>query len=122
MVKAEWGAKRTCQSCSAKFYDMRREPVLCPKCGVVQDLEAVTKPRRSRAAAAVVEPKPPKPVPKRPASDEEALVEAGDELEVEVDKDGDDEEEEVIEDALELGEDEDDVAEVIPGVNGEEER
>ncbi|MSO69282.1 MAG: TIGR02300 family protein [Alphaproteobacteria bacterium] len=120
MVKAEWGVKRTCQSCSAKFYDMRREPVLCPKCGVVQDLEAVTRPRRSRAAPVAAEPKPPKPVPKRPTSDEEALVEASD-LEVEVDKD-DDEEEEVIEDASELGEDEDDVAEVIPGVNGEEER
>lgn len=122
MVKPEWGVKRTCQSCSAKFYDMRRDPVACPKCGAVQDLEAVTRPRRSRAAAAPAEPKAPKPVPKRAPGDEEALVEAGDDLEVEIEKEGEEEEEEVIEDASELGEDEDDVAEVIDGVNEEEDR
>ncbi len=122
MVKAEWGVKRTCNKCSAKFYDMRRDPVICPKCGAVLDLETIAKPRRSRAAA-VAEPKPAKPAPKRPPSDEEALVEAGTELEVEIEKEGEEEEEEeVIEDASELGEDEDDVAEVIDGVAEEEDR
>lgn len=29
---SEWGTKRTCQSCAAKFYDMQRSPVVCPKC------------------------------------------------------------------------------------------
>ncbi len=120
MAKPEWGTKRTCQSCSAKFYDMRRDPVSCPKCGTVLDLEALVKPRRSRAVAAVVEPKPVKPPPKRPVSEEE-LPEVSAELEVEVEK-TDDEEEEVLEDTSELGEDEDDVAEVIDGVDGEEER
>lgn len=122
MVKPEWGTKRTCHSCSAKFYDMRRDPVSCPKCGTVLDLETLVKPRRTRAVAAVApEPKPViKPPPKRPASEEE-LPEVGAELEVEVEK-TDDEEEEVLEDTSELGEDEDDVAEVIDGVDGEEER
>jgi uncharacterized protein (TIGR02300 family) len=122
VVKPEWGVKRTCQGCSAKFYDMRRGPVVCPKCGAVQDLEVVAKPRRSRAAPVAAEPKPPKPAPKRPPSNDEALVEVGEELEVEIEKDDSEEEEEVIEDASELGEDEDDVAEVIDGVNKEEDR
>ncbi len=33
MTKAELGTKRVCAGCSAKFYDLRREPVVCPKCG-----------------------------------------------------------------------------------------
>lgn len=34
MVKAELGAKRTCPSCAARFYDLRRNPIICPQCGV----------------------------------------------------------------------------------------
>ncbi|MBS40845.1 MAG: TIGR02300 family protein [Rhodospirillales bacterium] len=33
MVKPEWGIKRICQSCNARFYDMRRSPIVCPVCG-----------------------------------------------------------------------------------------
>jgi len=120
VVKPEWGVKRTCHSCSAKFYDMRRDPVACPKCGTVLDLEALAKPKRSRAAA-VAEPKAPKAAPKRAPAEAE-LAEAGEELEVEVEKTGEDEEEEVLEDTSELGEDEYDVAEVIEGVNEEDDR
>lgn len=120
MVKPEWGVKRTCHSCSAKFYDMRRDPVSCPKCGTVLDLEALAKPRRSRAAPPA-EPKVAKPAPKRVPA-EAALAEAADDLEVEVEKADDDEAEEVLEDTSELGEDEDDVAEVIEGVDEEEDR
>ena len=29
---SEWGTKRTCGSCAAKFYDLRRRPAVCPKC------------------------------------------------------------------------------------------
>ena len=29
----ERGLKRTCLSCEAKFYDMARTPMVCPKCG-----------------------------------------------------------------------------------------
>jgi uncharacterized protein (TIGR02300 family) len=116
VVKPEWGAKRICQSCGAKFYDMKRDPAVCPKCGTVLDLETMSKPRRSRTAAVAAEPKPPKAAPKRAPSEEE-LEEAGEELEVEVAEE--EEEEEVLEDASELGEDEDDMAEVIDGVDDE---
>ncbi|HEY1723340.1 MAG TPA: FYDLN acid domain-containing protein [Magnetospirillaceae bacterium] len=27
-----WGTKRICQDCAAKYYDLRRSPVVCPKC------------------------------------------------------------------------------------------
>jgi uncharacterized protein (TIGR02300 family) len=33
VVKAELGTKRTCPSCAARFYDLLKEPIVCPKCG-----------------------------------------------------------------------------------------
>ena len=33
MVKAELGTKRTCPSCATRFYDLLKEPIVCPKCG-----------------------------------------------------------------------------------------
>ena len=38
MPKAEWGVKRTCLGCGARFYDLKRAPVVCPKCGEELDL------------------------------------------------------------------------------------
>ncbi len=35
MAKPELGAKRQCQACAAKFFDLNREPIVCPKCGTV---------------------------------------------------------------------------------------
>jgi uncharacterized protein (TIGR02300 family) len=35
LSKTEWGLKRRCSKCDAPFYDMRREPIRCPKCGTV---------------------------------------------------------------------------------------
>lgn len=36
MAKIELGAKHTCVSCSAHFYDLQRVPATCPKCGETQ--------------------------------------------------------------------------------------
>ncbi len=33
MAKPELGTKRQCQSCGTKFYDLSRDPIICPKCG-----------------------------------------------------------------------------------------
>ncbi len=52
MVKASWGIKRTCQSCGARFYDLNKSPIKCPKCGREHDREDFVKVRRGRAAAA----------------------------------------------------------------------
>ncbi len=31
-MKAERGTKRVCQSCGSKFYDLSRDPIVCPVC------------------------------------------------------------------------------------------
>ncbi len=106
MVKAEWGTKRRCLSCTAVFYDLKKTPILCPKCGVEFHPEVILKSRRSRPEEKVV----PKPVAAVvPVEEEEVLAD---------DAEGADAE--LIEDASELGEDEDDVAEVIPGATDDE--
>ena len=33
MAKPEWGTKRQCQDCEAKFYDLNKSPIVCPDCG-----------------------------------------------------------------------------------------
>ena len=49
MARPEWGVKRTCLSCGARFYDLQREPIVCPACGAAVDAAAQSKPRRARA-------------------------------------------------------------------------
>ncbi|MGH6900344.1 MAG: TIGR02300 family protein, partial [Geminicoccaceae bacterium] len=51
VAKAEWGLKRTCLNCGARFYDLQREPIVCPSCGAAVDAAGPSKPRRARAAA-----------------------------------------------------------------------
>src|SRR3954465_15368802 len=48
-----WGSKRICPSCGARYYDLLREPVICPKCATPFDAEAFLKSRRSRPAPPV---------------------------------------------------------------------
>ncbi len=117
MVKADLGQKRVCNSCAAKFYDLNKDPIICPKCGTEYDASVVVKPRRTRTAA---EDKPKSKKAPKIAEVETELPEAdvGDDAVV----DDEEEEEGVIEDASELGEDEDDMAEVIENVDEESER
>ena len=35
MAKPELGAKRQCQTCGAKFFDLNKDPIVCPKCGTI---------------------------------------------------------------------------------------
>ena len=35
MAKSELGTKRQCQNCGAKFFDLNKDPIICPKCGTV---------------------------------------------------------------------------------------
>jgi uncharacterized protein (TIGR02300 family) len=39
-VKAMRGSKRVCQACGARFYDLLRDPIVCPSCGAHHVLEA----------------------------------------------------------------------------------
>ena len=108
MTKPEWGTKRTCQSCAAHFYDLRKDPIHCPKCGATYDPEAILKSRRRAPEKVVVPVKPVKPVE---IPDVEADVEA---------VEGAEEADDVIEDTSELGEDDEDIPETIE--SDEEER
>lgn len=33
MTNHDMGVKRQCLSCNAKFFDLAKDPILCPKCG-----------------------------------------------------------------------------------------
>nr|WP_281413149.1 TIGR02300 family protein [Marivibrio halodurans] len=99
--KPEWGLKRTCLSCGAKFYDMRNDPIVCPKCETVFDPEAATKLKRSRQA----------PEDKSKAKVKEAESDDKDTLE---DSENDDDDS-VLEDTSDLDDDGD-----VPGVAGED--
>ena len=89
MAKPEWGLKRTCLSCGARFYDMQREPIVCPTCETEFDPLALVRPRRARAAAAASQAKAKAEAEKKPA--EETSEESGDDLLVDDDIDlGDD--------------------------------
>ncbi|HEY1864746.1 MAG TPA: TIGR02300 family protein [Roseiarcus sp.] len=35
MAKPELGTKHQCQNCGAKFFDLNKDPIVCPKCGTV---------------------------------------------------------------------------------------
>ena len=124
MANPEWGTKRICQNCACKFYDMQREPIVCPKCQTEFDPEAFLKTRRSRPVATPDKEHVPAEVVPGATGDldvEDAEV-LEDEDEAAVAGEADEEEEDLIEDASELGEDEDDMAEVIENVDEEEER
>jgi len=51
MTKPEWGIKRLCANCSARYYDMKKVPPVCPSCSTTFDPEALLKSRRRMVAA-----------------------------------------------------------------------
>jgi uncharacterized protein (TIGR02300 family) len=61
VAKPELGTKRLCASCSAKFYDLSKDPIHCPKCGAVYEIAPVVTRGRPEPVAAVV-PRPAAPV------------------------------------------------------------
>lgn len=60
VAKAELGTKRLCANCGAKFYDLNKDPIHCPKCGTVHVVAPIV--TRSRPEAAPVVPRPAAPV------------------------------------------------------------
>ena len=130
MAKPEWGTKRICPNCGARYYDLQKDPPVCPSCGRTFDPEALLKSRRARPAPVeeVV-----KKIPAESEDDEEA-VEAGeaeleeaddevavDDLEEDADEPVQEEDDVLLEDASELG-DEDDMGEVVDVEGDDEER
>jgi uncharacterized protein (TIGR02300 family) len=56
VAKAELGTKRLCANCGAKFYDLNKDPIHCPKCGTVHVVAPI--PTRGRPEVAPVVPRP----------------------------------------------------------------
>lgn len=109
MSKADWGVKRKCAACGMFFYDMKKEEFKCPKCGIeykaADFLEAHMQ--------AVL----------KNAKKDKTFVEndmTEDELINTVMKDDifltDDENDDLVEDASELGDDSQDMDDVVEGV------
>ncbi len=123
MVKPEWGTKRLCLECGAKFYDMLRDPITCPACETVLKPEPPPKSRRAsanvvKAKAKAAPVKVAKPPPEEATEEVTTATGNGDDpaaeiADVAVDNTGG--QQDIIEDATELGEDEDDMAEVLEG-------
>lgn len=47
MVKPTFGTKRLCQNCGARFYDLNKPEIICPKCSTPFNPEALLKSRRA---------------------------------------------------------------------------
>lgn len=50
LSKPELGTKRDCPSCGAKFYDLNKNPVVCPKCKHEYVPDSGAKARRAKPA------------------------------------------------------------------------
>ena len=114
LAKPELGGKRQCQNCATKFFDLNKDPIICPKCG---SLFVVAAGGRASARAAVADDDEAEadpaavdlvPLEEADAGDDKGAAVPGDDIEIE-DEPADDtflEEEE---------EDGDDVAGLIDG-------
>ena len=100
MVKPELGTKRTCPSCAARFYDLLKIPIVCPKCGVTF-IAATLLP--SKGDMPVPPPKPQREVVKEPEENAEVELVSLEEVE----EPGQDDETAAIED-VDLGEEAED--------------
>ncbi len=98
MAKPEWGEKHRCGSCGTAFYDMKKDPIICPACGVKNIPEKLLKPRR----VSVAEAKPKVVVIDDKKKDEDDILE--------VDPDADNPPDQ----SDDLGNDDDDIADVVP--------
>ena len=53
LVKGDLGIKRVCPQCAARFYDLQKRPIECPKCQFSFEPESLYKQRRTRQPEAV---------------------------------------------------------------------
>ncbi|MEE9543983.1 MAG: TIGR02300 family protein [Rhodospirillales bacterium] len=144
VAKTGLGIKHTCQNCGRRFYDLDRAPPVCPRCGTKLDAAPPPKPRRP-SKPAVQKPKPAAaPVKTVAAAEivkalrtfsgegedddgdkdgiEKILNEETDLKEIEKNETclqevGNGDDHELIEDTSDLGEDDDDVSEVMEHVD-----
>ena len=94
MARPDLGSKRVCPSCSIRFYDLGKDPAVCPECETGYPQASFRKPRR-------IKPPAPRAALKKPAPK--------DEVENDIDLEDENEDEEDVEDLSE-----DDLGEVVP--------
>ena len=131
MIKEKRGTKRLCEGCEKKFYDLGRDPIVCPMCEttfIVEKPKPKPKPRAAPAPApapapAEAAPAPaPEPEPTEPAAApaEEAVPVAKDDaavVEPELVSLDEAAEEEEVDDEAKLADLGDDVADIPPDDN-----
>jgi uncharacterized protein (TIGR02300 family) len=81
VAKPELGIKRICGNCGTKFYDLARDPILCPKCGTVYEITAAPARATAAKAAPVVAVVAEEPEPVAPAGAEVISLEEAAEAE-----------------------------------------
>jgi uncharacterized protein (TIGR02300 family) len=132
VAKPELGTKRLCAGCGAKFYDLNKDPITCPKCGTVYEVAVVAprgRPDAARAAPQAAEPEVAEPTDAEFVTLEEADAEAEgakkapaegvEDVEIEEVEGGDEDDSTFIE---ETEEEDTDVTEIIGGdIEDEEE-
>jgi uncharacterized protein (TIGR02300 family) len=134
VAKPELGIKRLCASCGAKFYDLSKTPIVCPKCSTVYEVTLPRAksdgPRGAAAAAAAATVAEPEAAEAETVSLEEADAEASGHSKTEVPESVDDiEVDEPIEDdddddstfIADEEEGDDDVTDIIGDVSDDEE-
>jgi len=123
-TKQARGTKRTCQNedCDSKFYDLNRDPIVCPSCQSVYKLAAVPE-EEVIPAPVVAEPKPAAATPA--AADGEEVADEDDALVSLEDADaelGGDDDDDADDDTFLPDDDDDDtgVGDIVVGVEKED--
>ena len=106
MTKPELGTKRLCANCSARYYDLNKTPITCPKCGAPFEVVATTP--RTRFGQQAVASQPELEPEEAPSVTEEVETE-----DVETDETAKDHSEDTL--IEEVGEKDTDVPEIIGG-------
>lgn len=116
MAKPELGNKHQCQDCGARFFDLNKSPITCPKCGTI--FHATPLLRAAHHVAAADDEETPAgagavlvPLEEADAGEDKVVAVADDDTEIEADDTFLEEEEE----------DADDVGDLIDGEIGDEE-
>ena len=78
--KAKRGTKRVCGGCGAKFYDLNREPAICPMCETVFEIK---KPEPKPKKEPVKEEKP----EEKPTEEGEDIILEGEDDLIDIDDD-----------------------------------
>ena len=123
MVKPELGTKRSCPSCQTRFYDLGKEEIVCPNCGVTfvpEQLLPSKADHQTTKARVVVEPEP-VPEPEIEVEKAEETVDTGDDDIADVEDVGEDTELADEDEFLEEVEEDAEVSDLIGGTPEDEE-